>query len=242
MSTDTDVIVLAGGRGTRLREQLGGLPKILAPVCGRPLLLYLLDTIVVQPIGRLFITLNASMTLVQEIVGETYRQTPIIYIFEEDYLGTGGAIRNALPRTSGEESVVVNGDTILDISLRSFILFHRTLNTALSAAHVYRDQRGRFGASLIEGSYVRAFGEKAHTGPGWINAGVYVIKKHFPWPANLPHCFSFEKGILSLAPMMKIGAYRTDGYFIDVGVPTDLCRAQLELPERWFSAENQLDD
>src|ERR1035441_2230093 len=88
----------------------------------------------------------------------------------------------------------------------------------------------RYGGVLIEGKRIVGFQEKGRSGPGFINAGAYVLRRAMPWPPNLSEKFSFEVDFLApqierLAP----AAYAVDGFFLDIGVPEDLDRAQREL-------------
>jgi D-glycero-alpha-D-manno-heptose 1-phosphate guanylyltransferase len=83
---------------------------------------------------------------------------------------------------------------------------------------------------LIKGNRIAGFKEKGGSGPGWINAGAYVLRKETPWPDSLPEKFSFETDFLAPeAAHLTPAAYKVDGLFLDIGVPEDLDRAQTEL-------------
>jgi D-glycero-alpha-D-manno-heptose 1-phosphate guanylyltransferase len=76
---------------------------------------------------------------------------------------------------------------------------------------------------------VVSFIEKGREGAGWINGGVYILSKDFPWPEGLPAQFSFETDVLlPLLPSLNHAVYLSSGKFIDIGVPEDLDRAQGE--------------
>jgi D-glycero-alpha-D-manno-heptose 1-phosphate guanylyltransferase len=88
----------------------------------------------------------------------------------------------------------------------------------------------RYGGVLARDRRITGFREKGRSGAGWINAGAYVIDKDLSWPVHLQEKFSFESDFLAaeiahLAP----AAYEVDGFFLDIGVPEDLDRAQIEL-------------
>jgi D-glycero-alpha-D-manno-heptose 1-phosphate guanylyltransferase len=86
---------------------------------------------------------------------------------------------------------------------------------------------------LLEGTRIVGYEEKGRGGAGWINAGAYVLPKRMEWRAELGEKFSFERDFLAtetarLAP----AAFEVNGFFLDIGVPEDLDRAQRELAGR----------
>jgi len=154
------------------------------------------------------------------------------YAIESVPLGTGGAIRAAL-REAGEKSILVlNGDTFLDADYAAMLRFHAAEAAALTIAVTHREDIARYGGVVLDGSRVAGFQEKGRSGPGWINAGAYAIEREMRWPAHLKEKFSFETDFLApeiarLAP----AACKVDGFFLDIGVPEDLDRAQVELTD-----------
>ena len=76
------------------------------------------------------------------------------------------------------------------------------------------------------------FEEKGRSGPGFISAGAYVLPRNLAWPPNLAEKFSIE--IDFFAPeiaRLRPAAYVVDGFFLDIGLPEDYDRAQVELSE-----------
>ena len=159
-----------------------------------------------------------------------YRGVPIDYAIEETPLGTGGAIRLALGQVHEPSVLVVNGDTYLDADLSALARFHRSSSRPLTMAVVHVNDTARYGGVLIEDDVISGFSEKGRTGPGWINGGLYAIERSFLWPAGLPSRFSFETDVLvpSISEI-RPAAFRCEGYFLDIGIPEDFDRAQVEL-------------
>jgi len=88
----------------------------------------------------------------------------------------------------------------------------------------------RYGGVVVDGRRIVGFKEKGRSGPGWINAGSYLINRRLQWPEGLPKKFSFEVDML--APeidRIASAAFAVDGVFLDIGVPEDLDRAQTVL-------------
>jgi D-glycero-alpha-D-manno-heptose 1-phosphate guanylyltransferase len=225
-----EAIILAGGLGTRLASRLNQIPKSMAPVAGRPFLEIVLDRLIGSGCSHIILSVGHLRDVILQRFGNQYRGVPIDYATEESPLGTGGAIRMALNLAHEPSVLVLNGDTYLEADLSELFRFHRSLGSSLSVAVVRVDNIGRYGGVLIQDHLITGFFEKGRTGPGWINGGLYVINKNFPWHWDLPTRFSFETDVLEpFISEIRPAAFRFDGYFLDIGIPEDLDRAQLEL-------------
>lgn len=225
-----EAIVLAGGLGTRLAGRLKGVPKPMAPIAGRPFLEILLTQLQRAGCTRAVLSVGHLHEVIEQHFGAEFRGMKVDYALEEAPLGTGGAIRAALRHGRENAILVLNGDTFLDADYAAMLRFHAAQAAAMTMAVTHRDNIARYGGVLVTNGRITGFEEKGQTGPGWINAGAYVIDRDLSWPAHLPEKFSFETDflgpqILSLAP----AAYEVNGFFLDIGVPEDLDRAQTEL-------------
>ena len=225
-----EAIILAGGLGTRLRSRLRNLPKAMAPVGGRPFLEILLNRLVAAGCARIVLSLGHLRSVIRDAFGDAFQGAQLVYSVEETPLGTGGAIRLALKQAKESSVMVLNGDTFLDLDFGAFLSAHVAGGRPLSLAITKVENMSRYGGVITNGAQVTGFVEKGSGGAGWINAGVYAIKSDFPWPAHLSASFSFENEVLvpmvtSLSPL----AFRCEGYFLDIGVPEDLDRAETEL-------------
>jgi D-glycero-alpha-D-manno-heptose 1-phosphate guanylyltransferase len=227
-----EAIILAGGLGTRLAARLDGIPKPMAPVAGRPFLEFLFKQLAHSGCTRVVLSVGHLHTVIQNYFGAEFGRMRVDYAIEDAPLGTGGAIRAALRETREESILVLNGDTFLETDYTKMITFHHAQAAKLTIAISHRDDVARYGRVQVCGGRINGFEEKGRTGPGWINAGSYVIERTLPWPEDLPEKFSFENDFMTpeigrLAPL----AYQVDGVFLDIGVPEDLDRAQTQLAE-----------
>ncbi len=227
-----EAIVLAGGFGTRLASRLQGIPKPMAPVAGRPFLEILMNQLRRSGCGHVLLSVGYLHQQIQDHFGKTWHGLRLDYVIEETPLGTGGAIRAALAQATEEAVLVLNGDTFLQADYAAMLAFHNAEAAGMTMAVTHHSDIARYGGVLIEGKRIVGYHEKGRSGPGWINAGAYILEKGLPWPKNLPERFSFETDFLApevsrLAP----AAYHVDGFFLDIGVPEDLDRAQTELAE-----------
>lgn len=226
-----EAIILAGGLGTRLASRLDQIPKCMAPIAGRPFLEILLDQLISAGCNRVILSVGHLRDVIIRHFGNGYRDLPIEYAVEESPLGTGGAIRLALNSATEPSVLVFNGDTYLEADLTQLAGFHIDRGSSpLTLAVVRVEDTARYGGVILENEAVTGFFEKGRTGPGWINGGLYVIDRDFPWPDGLPSRFSIETDVLvPFVSQIRPAAFRCRGYFLDIGVPEDLDRAQLEL-------------
>ena len=224
-------IVLAGGLGTRLASVTSDIPKPMAPVGSRPFLEYLLDYLIEQGTEEVVLAVSYRREVIQERFGSAYRGIPLKYSVENEPLGTGGAIRQALGSITDDEVVVLNGDTLFRVDLESMASIHRNSGALLTIALKQVTESGRFGrVELSTEGVIVDFLEKSTGGPGWINGGIYLLHRRlfadFPMPAR----FSFEQDLVEAnIDRIQPRALQSDAYFIDMGVPEDYERARREI-------------
>jgi D-glycero-alpha-D-manno-heptose 1-phosphate guanylyltransferase len=225
-----DVIVLAGGSGTRLAAAVPSLPKALAPVGGRPFLELLLSLLRKKGFNRAILSLGYKSEMIQTHLGANFDGLELLYAVEKTPLGTGGATRAALKLAQSGPVFVVNGDTIADLDYGAMSKAHLASRTKLTIGAVHIEDTSRYGRLAVSDGHVIEFLEKKQSGPGLINSGTYLLDADIFDPYELPESFSIENGFF--APHLKQLrplAFETHGYFIDIGVPEDLARAQTEL-------------
>jgi D-glycero-alpha-D-manno-heptose 1-phosphate guanylyltransferase len=231
-----EALVLAGGLGSRLRARLGDLPKSLAPVAGRPFLTYALDLLHAAECRRVVLATGYLSEAIESHFGSAYRGIPIQYSREQDPLGTGGAIVNALDQFNDGPFLVMNGDTWFGFDIRACVSWCEDQGD-LDAMVVRRvPDSSRYGAVALKDGWVDAFGEKRSSEPGFVNAGAYYLRRRTFSAFELPTAFSIERDLFQPhARQMRLRGYVAAGDFIDIGVPEDYDRAQIDLP-RWLSA------
>jgi D-glycero-alpha-D-manno-heptose 1-phosphate guanylyltransferase len=225
-----EAIVLAGGLGTRLASRLNGVPKPMAPVAGRPFLEYLLTQLDRAGCTRALLSVGHLHSVIESHFGSSFLGLRLDYIVEDMPLGTGGAIRKALPMASEKSVLVLNGDTFLKADYAAMMRFHAAEAAALTIAVTHQADVARYGGVTVKDHRIVSFQEKGQHAPGLINAGAYVIGRNIEWPKTLAEKFSFEIDFLvpeisRLAP----AAFEVNGFFLDIGVPEDLDRAQTQL-------------
>ncbi len=227
-----EIVVLAGGLGTRLRPVVAEVPKPLAPVAGRPFLHWLLEGFAARGITRAVLAIGYRAEMIRQAVGDRFAGMAIAYAEEETPLGTGGALWAALTKCRGESVFAANGDSWLGMDLANFASAPAEADLLLAVRRV--PDRSRYGAVLVEGNRIVGMVEKGGTGPGLVNAGLYLLRTDLPARHPLPAPFSLETEVLARPAGLDVRAVETDAPFLDIGTPEDYARAQTLIPA-WAS-------
>lgn len=220
-------IILAGGFGTRLRSVVADVPKPMAPINGQPFLALLLQHLARAGFTSVVLAVGYRQEVIKDFFGSSYAGIRIQYSPEENPLGTGGAIRQALPLTKDAAVFVLNGDTFLDVDFVAMQQQHADASAELSIAVHPVDDVARYGALEVAEGRIVGFIEKGRQGRGIINGGVYLLSRDLLGAYEVGDAFSFETdffmpNVSDLSPL----AFAGDGMFIDIGVPEDYDRAQ----------------
>jgi NDP-sugar pyrophosphorylase family protein len=225
---DIDVAILAGGLGTRLSGAIGALPKVLAPVAGRPFLDILLDRIARQGFRRVVLLLGYRADAVAaHLTRQARRDLTIETVVEPSPLGTAGALRAAMPHLHSDPVLVLNGDSFVAFDPLALLDEYRRAKAPAALICVEVPDASRYGALEIDAnSYLLRFLEKRPGGgPGLINAGVYLLGRGFLDTLARSDGASFERDVLERQPAGRLLAVRTGGTFLDIGTPESLAQA-----------------
>lgn len=225
-------LILAGGLGTRLRSMINDVPKPMAQLDGQPFLEYQIKFLQKYDICDVIISVGYKAETISDYFGDGTRfSSNIRYSKETSPLGTGGAIKKALPMLK-DTFLVLNGDSIFLSSLTELLQTHEKNNADLTVLlRKQEDKENRYGKVLLANDdRIVGFQEKQSNDTHLINAGMYVIEKHSVMWDDLGDSFSFEKELLQpLIHKKRIYGHVSDGYFIDIGIPTDYKMAQNDI-------------
>lgn len=226
-----EAIILAGGLGTRLKEAVPDLPKCMAPVAGRPFLFYVINYLRSQGIEKFVFSLGYKHEIIDAYLKEQFSTLAYQQVIEPEPLGTGGAIQLACSKTTEENVVVTNGDTLFTIDLHKAALFHNHNYAECTLLLKPMKNFDRYGVVVLgEDQLVKSFKEKQFYGEGTINGGLYLLNVNKFLDEEFPAKFSFEKNYLeSFYEKRRIYGIVEDRYFIDIGIPEDYNRANKEL-------------
>ncbi len=218
-----DSIILAGGLGTRLREVVPKLPKVLAPVNNKPFLDIILSSLSKwECIEKVVIAAGYMADKIIERYKDTSRYNfKILFSVEDELLGTGGAIKKVIPQTQTDNVLVLNGDSYVETDLS--VLSKKHMETSASMTIVLREveNASRYGmVKLNSDNRVVCFEEKTpELSRGLINAGVYLIKRDLFNDVKDNKVISLEKDLLPVFIKERVFGCISSGKFIDIGIP-----------------------
>jgi mannose-1-phosphate guanylyltransferase len=228
-------VVLVGGEGSRLRPITSRVPKPAAPLLGRPFISYILENLVRHGVDRVVFSTGYLAAAIEAEVGDGGRYgLEVRYAFEDSPLGTAGAIKNAASELRPGGFLVLNGDILSDADLSAIVAFHRERQAVATLLTTAVDDPSRYGLVDVRADgRVASFVEKPGdewTGPGLINAGVYVLEHEALDLVPPGREFSIERGVFpSLAASESLYAYVGTGYWLDIGTPQSYLQAHFDL-------------
>ena len=242
---DLEAVILAGGLGSRLRPVVNDRPKPMALVGGKPFLEWLIKDLRNQGVQRLILCVGYMGETIEGYFGSGHEQgLEIVYSREAAPLGTGGAIKLALPNLRGLRFFALNGDSLCDFSLRAMLNTHIERSAAATLWLVSVDDGERYGAVKInDNQEITEFREKSATGQaGMINAGVYFLKRRLldALPANRALSLETDAFPAWLAGEAKLLVLAVQGPFLDIGTPESVRDAERFIQENCANATRSL--
>jgi mannose-1-phosphate guanylyltransferase len=215
----TQVVILAGGKGTRLRPLTYDIPKPMVPVRGKPFLEHLILFLKKQGFKNFLLLVSYLGDQIEKHFGDgkTYG-VKIDYVYEKEPLGTGGALKNAQEKLK-DEFILFNGDTLMPIDNEMFIReFHKTYVSAMVAAYENHDHVANNNLRLTGDNFVAEYDKKNHDNKTHVDAGVMILRKEILQYIPLDAVCSLEEEIYpKLIAQKAFKAMPTGVRFYDMG-------------------------
>jgi len=222
-------VVMAGGKGMRLRPLTEKLPKPMIRVAGRPLLERIILHLVSYGIRRIFLSVNHLAQVIEDYFedGSKYGAN-IEYLREDEPLGSGGAI-SLLPEIPEQALLIMNGDLIVDANFADMIEFHNQ-NDFYATMGVYSYlHQVPYGCVEIQNNRLAGLEEKPVL-EKMVNAGIYVLSPQavsaIPKNIFFPITTLFED---ALKKNLVCGTFAMEKEWLDIGAPQQLGQARGEL-------------
>ncbi|MDC0852261.1 NDP-sugar synthase [Euryarchaeota archaeon] len=225
-----DVVVLAGGFGTRLRPWTEGRAKPLLPVLDKTLLERVVECVPNELIDRVVIAAGYSITEMEKFFSSSDLPYDIIISVEDNPLGTGGAIAKSLEHLTGNGPVLIlNGDLVSSVDVNQLLNHHQEKKASITLSLWHVDDPSRFGVcGLDESGMITRFQEKPEPGTEFsnlINAGCYLIERDILESLSSKK-HSMEREVFPLiADAGKMSGLEFKGYFVDAGTPSSFIDA-----------------
>ncbi|WP_100402342.1 nucleotidyltransferase family protein [Bacillus sp. FJAT-42315] len=216
-------VILAGGRGERLKPLTDWSPKPMVPLLNKPLLEYNLELFKKQGITDLTLTVCYKKESIKQHIGDGSRfGVNVTYIEEKDPLGTAGSLFQHADRFK-ETFVVLSGDALTNISLEEAIRFHRSKQALLTLVAVEVERPEEFGICLTnEEGRLLSFLEKPEKEQVFshvVNTGIYIIEPEVLERYHFSGKVDFAKDLFPviLKDCERVFVYRSEAYWQDIG-------------------------
>jgi len=225
-------VILAGGLGTRLRPLTYAVPKALVPLCGKPLISHIVDSMPTC-IDTVLIAVNYMRDALESYFRGLDLPREITMVEELEPLGTGGALKN-VGKHLDDTFVAFNGDVVSSIDLDAMVRFHNSSSGIGTIALWQVEDPSAFGAvALGEDSRIVKFQEKPPKGQALsnlVNAGAYVFEPDIlDWIGS--GNVSLEREVFPQILTRGLYGHRFEGYWVDCGTRENFLRAQRVLME-----------
>lgn len=227
-------VLLAGGLGTRLKSVVSDRPKPMALIGDKPFMEYVVHELSRHGITDIIFAVGYKGSMVEDYFGDGSRfeaadgsgRLRIRYAYEEELLGTAGAIKNAGKLVTEEVFFVLNADTFYQIDYSALASMQQDMG--LDMALVLREvpDVSRYGQAVLKDNRLIGFNEKTtEAKPGTINGGIYLLRRELM--EEIPEGkVSLENEMIPrwLEKGRRLGGIVNEGYFIDIGIPEDYFR------------------
>ena len=233
-NAETDAVILVGGQGTRLRPLTLSAPKPMLPTAGLPFLTHLLARIAAAGITHVVLGTSFKAEVFEQYFGDgADLGIELEYVTETEPLGTGGGIRNVLPKLRADTVMVFNGDVLGGTDLGGILDTHESHNADVTLHLVRVGDPRAFGCVPTDADgRVTAFLEKTQDPPtDQINAGCYVFQREYieKIPAGRPVSVEREVFPALLTEGARVFGHVDTSYWRDMGTPEDFVRGSADL-------------
>lgn len=215
-------VILAGGEGTRLRPLTCDLPKPLVPICGKPVLYYILELLERHGCTEAAVAVRYRGERIEAALGDgSYGRLRTFVSYEDKPLGTAGCVKKAAAGFD-DDFIVISGDAMCDFDLSAMYRHHKDAGVQATIVVKSVDDPREYGVIIGENGMVTGFSEK----PSYINCrsdlantGIYVISPEVLELVAPDKSVDFAKDVFPemLGRELPLGYYAENGYWCDIG-------------------------
>lgn len=240
-SSKIKAVILAGGKGTRLKPYTHIFPKPLMPIGNRPILDIVLSQLASAGVDEAIVTVgHESAKFMKMVTAAGSFDLKISYSIETKPLGTAGPLK--LIKSLGSDFFVLNGDILTDLDFKKFMRFHKKNNRLATIASFEREQTIDFGVIESDGDIVSDYIEKP-TDKYLVSMGIYAFKREILTYIPVNRRYDFPTLVKKLIRENRPPAvYRHHGQWLDIGREDDYRRASelfFESSGRFLKAGNK---
>ena len=226
-------VIMAGGKGTRIRPLTTIRPKPMVPVVNRPLIDYVIETIKKSKVKEIIVTLNYFQSHIKAHLKQN--DLNIRYLVEKRPMGTAGGVMNAL-KYIDDTFFVLSGDVLIDLDLNKLLEFHREKKALATIVLTTVDDPTHYGIAVLDkDDQIIKFLEKPSRKDVFskvANTGTYVLEPEiFDYIEPRKGEIDFSNDLFPILIDKKAGifGYTLDGYWNDVGRPETYLKANYDV-------------
>jgi len=223
-------VIMAGGKGVRLRPITYEIPKPMVPIRGRPLLEHTIEMLRKQDIREVILSIGYLGNKIKEYFGNGSKfGVKINYVEETKPMGTAGALKLVKPLVD-ESFIVLLGDNLMDINLGELYSFHKESKAKATMALKSVNDPAPFGVTVLKGNKIVQFTEKPKTPPSnLVNAGAYVLEPEVLDMIPQGHSMMEKDVFPQLASKGELNGYFFEGQWY----PTDNIKFYENAVKEW---------
>jgi len=232
-------VILVGGFGTRLRPLTLNTPKPLMPLVNRPFFDHTLHMLRLHSVAEVVLAVGYRSEFFQQTYGDgSSHGMSLTYVYEDEPLDTGGAIKNVQAHlTPGETFLVFNGDVLTDLDLTHMLKYHQQKGSVCTIALTPVEDPSQYGVvDMNDVGRIERFTEKPkrdEATSNWINAGTYIMEPGVLDSIPAGQRWSVERAVFPglLKSGQPLFGYQSKSYWMDIGTPDKYLQAHVDLLE-----------
>ena len=215
-----EAVLMAGGRGERLRPLTDDLPKPLLPVAGKPIIDYNIEELEACGIKKIHVTVNYLGNLIREHFAKRKGRATVNCVTEPKRLGTFGSLA-FVEGIESDDIIIMNSDLLSTIDFEDMYLHHRDSGADFTIAAVPYSVSVPFAIMRMQGARVKSLEEKP-TYNYFANGGVYIMRTDLIGRIKTGEYLDAPDFITSLIKDgLNVGSFHIDGTWVDIGSPDD---------------------
>tara|TARA_Y100000741_G_scaffold365216_1_gene360759 strand:- start:6263 stop:6973 length:711 start_codon:yes stop_codon:yes gene_type:complete len=208
------VIILAGGKGTRLAEYTNKIPKPMVKVNGRPIITYIIDHYLKFGVSKVLIAGGYKNTVIKKYFDQNKKKYPFVKVINTGINALTAKRIFKLKKNfkRNENFFMTYGDGISDVSIKKLLNYHKKNNKICTLTAVRPP--ARFGELKIIGKRVKTFNEKPQLNAGWINGGFFVFNYKIFKFLNINNQMLEREPMQRLLKNKNVNAYKHKGFWM----------------------------
>jgi len=236
-------VVMAGGKGTRLRPITYSIPKPVVPIAGKPCMLYLLDSYYSAGIKDVIVTTGYKFSsLITSIIENRHNDQAILFSVEKEPAGTAGSVK-MVSNFIDDTFIVGSGDILSDFNISEILDFHRKNKAMITIVLTEVDDPRQFGIVEMENNRIVRFlekPEKDQTFSRIASTGIYVLEPEvLNYIKTIPYDFANDLFPELMKNNIDIYGYMGKGVWLDTGRPNDLITANQIMVEKYGKSNDE---